>query len=124
MKRLDKALFFGTILLIMGLVWIMISPNVTALEWTLLLIGTVLGILAGFTQRWAIVRQKRGHVGRGKRVLWIVGTVIVLIVIKVALNILFPTPLATSENGIWLSVVVAVGGLLLGHSFYVRLRRV
>lgn len=53
--------------------------------------------------------------------LWIVGILIVFVALKVAMNILIPSYLATSGNGIWLSIVFVIGGLLLGRSFYFRL---
>lgn len=123
MRRIDKMFLFGTILLVIGIVWIIAMQSIPVLEWALLLTGIVLGILAGFVQRWAIIRQKRGHIGRVKRTVWVVGTVVILVTFKVALNILLPTPLATTGNGICLSIIVAIGGLLLGHSLYLRLHK-
>ncbi|WP_268627562.1 hypothetical protein [Paenibacillus alvei] len=73
--------------------------GIGAKEWTLLLSGTVLGIVAGMIQGWVLFLNKRGQMGSGKMKLWIVGTLIVFVALKVTINISFPSYLATSENG-------------------------
>lgn len=122
MKKLNKIFLIGLMLFITGIVWAFTMNGIGTIEWMLLLSGIVLGILAGMIQGWAVARQKQGKIGSGLRTLWVIGTIIVLIALKVLLNILIPSYLATSESGIWLSVVFALGGLLLGRSFYSRHR--
>lgn len=122
MKRLNRIFLIGTILLIFGLAWAFTMNDMGTIEWVLLLSGIVFGILAGLIQGWAISQKKQGKIGSGIGALWVIGTIIVLIAVKVSLNIVVPSSLATSEQGIWLSIVVAIGGLLLGRSLYSRLR--
>ncbi|MFB7142737.1 hypothetical protein ACFCYN_24385 [Gottfriedia sp. NPDC056225] len=118
MKRLDRSFLIGALLLIIGVVWAFMMSGVKGLEWLLLLSGIVLGILAGIVQGWAIARSKLEKIGRGKKTLWVIGTIIILVVLKVAINVSIPSYLATSQLGICLSIVFAVSGLLLGRSFY------
>ncbi|PEL14394.1 hypothetical protein [Bacillus sp. AFS017336] len=118
MKRLDRSFLIGALLLIIGVIWGFMMSGVKGIEWLLLLSGIVLGILAGIVQGWSIARSKLGKIGRGKKTLWVIGTILILVVLKVAINVLIPSYLATSQLGIWLSIVFAVSGLLLGRSFY------
>ncbi|TQR41184.1 hypothetical protein C7Y44_26335 [Paenibacillus popilliae] len=122
MKRLDSIFLVGLLLLIAGVVWAFTMNGIEAKEWILLLSGTVLGIVAGMIQGWVLFLNKRGQMGSGKMKLWIVGTLIVFVALKVTINISFPSYLATSESGTWVSIVFAIGGLLLGRSLYSRLR--
>lgn len=119
---MKKIFLIGLILLIVGIVWAFAMNGIGTLEWLLLLFGFVIGILAGVIQGWAIAREKRGLIGPGKRKLLLVGTIIVFIALKVSINVAVPSYIATSANGIWLSIVIAVDGLLLGRSLYSRLR--
>ncbi|KEQ21955.1 hypothetical protein [Paenibacillus tyrfis] len=122
MKGLDRTFFIGAMLLVIGVVWAFTMNGIGTKEWILLLSVTVLGIAAGVVQGRLIFLNKRGQIGSGKKTLWIVGILIVFVALKVAMNILIPSYLATSGNGIWLSIVFVIGGLLLGRSFYSRLR--
>lgn len=121
MKSFDRLLLIGSILIIVGIVWAFIMNGIGTLEWTLLLSGIVLGILAGMIQGWAVARKKRRIIGSGKMILWVIGAIVVLIAVKVAINVLIPSHLATTDNGIYLSIVFAIGGLLLGRSIYSHL---
>nr|WP_255654604.1 hypothetical protein [Cohnella sp. REN36] len=87
-------------------------------EWMLLLVGVVLGILAGMVQGWAIAQKEHGKIKSGMRIFYIVAVIIVLVALKVTLNIAFPSYIATSQIGTWLSIVFAIGGLLLGRAVY------
>ncbi|OZB95528.1 hypothetical protein CJP46_17170 [Paenibacillus sp. XY044] len=118
MKGLNRTLIIGSVLLIAGVVWGLTMNGIGMIEWILLLLGMMLGIVAGMIQGWVLLLNKRGQIGSGKRTFWIVGTLIVLVALKVTINIAFPTYIATSGSGIWLSVVFAVGGLLLGRSYF------
>ncbi|WP_136605033.1 hypothetical protein [Paenibacillus dokdonensis] len=120
MKRLDKILFIGLTLLIAGIVWAIATNSIGKIEWMLLLVVVVIGMLAGMIQGWAIAQKELGKIGSGKRVLYVVGTLIVFVVLKVTLNIMVPSYLATSQIGIWMSVVFAIGGLFLGRALYSR----
>lgn len=120
LKGINKFLLIGVILLIVGCIWAFVSNRIGLVEWLLLLSGILLGIFVGMVQRWAVNREKRGEMKRGIKTLWVTGTIIVLIFLKVTLNIVFPSYLATSMAGIWLSIIFAIGGLLLGHSIYYR----
>ncbi|MCM3270852.1 hypothetical protein [Paenibacillus elgii] len=122
MKGLDRTFLIGAMLLVIGVVWAFTLNGIGTKEWILLLAVTVLGIAAGVVQGRVIFLNKRGQIGSGKMKLWIVGTLIVFVALKVAMNMLIPSYLATSGNGIWLSIVFVIGGLLLGRSFYSRLR--
>lgn len=119
-KKSNQVFFIGALLLIAGIVWAIAMNRVGTTAWILLLVGVVIGILAGFIQGWAIRQQEQGKIGPGKRATYIVGAIVLLVAVKVALNILFPSYIATSQSGIWLSVVIAVGGLLLGRAWYDR----
>lgn len=121
MKSFDRLLLIGSILILVGIVWAFMMNGIGTLEWMLLLSGIVLGILAGMIQGWAVARKKRGNIGSGKMILWVVGAIIVLIAVKVAINVLIPSHLATTDSGIYLSIVYAIGGLLLGRSIYSHL---
>jgi hypothetical protein len=105
-------------MLILGGIWAYMMNKIGAIEWLLLLSGIILGMLTGGIQGWAIAREKRGEIGSGKKKLWVIGSIIILISLKVSLNILIPSYLALSESGIWLSILFAIGGLLLGRSLY------
>ncbi|WP_313731702.1 hypothetical protein [Cohnella nanjingensis] len=118
MKKWDKTFFIGSVLLVVGIVWAMTTNRIGTTEWMLLLVGVVLGILAGVVQGWAIAQKEQGKIKSGMRIFYIVGTVIVLVALKVTLNIAFPSYIATSQIGIWLSIVFAIGGLLLGRALY------
>ncbi|PUA38292.1 hypothetical protein C8Z91_15650 [Paenibacillus elgii] len=122
MKVLDRTFSIGAMLLVIGVVWAFTMDGIGTKEWILLLLVTVLGIVAGVVQGRLLFLNKRGQIGSGKMKLWIVGILIVFVALKVAMNILIPSYLATSGNGIWLSIVFVIGGLLLGRSFYSRLR--
>ncbi|MCM3294207.1 hypothetical protein M3661_29410 [Paenibacillus sp. MER 180] len=122
MKRLDSIFLVGLLLLIAGVVWALTMNGIGAKEWILLLSGTILGILAGVFQGWMLKLNKRGKIGSGMKIFGIVGAIILLVALKVTINISIPSYLATSESGIWVSVVYAIGGLLLGRSLYSRLR--
>lgn len=122
MKVLDRTFSIGAMLLVIGVVWAFMLNGIGTKEWILLLSVTVLGIVAGVVQGRLLFLNKRGQIGSGKMKLWIVGILIVFVALKVAMNILIPSYLATSGNGIWLSIVFVIGGLLLGRSFYSRLR--
>ncbi|WP_274649532.1 hypothetical protein [Paenibacillus humicola] len=115
-----KLFLIGAILLIAGAVWAITLNGIGILEWLLLLSGIVLGIFAGLLQGWVIRQKERGKIGSGKMTFGVTGIIIVLIVIKVILNLLIPSQLATSESGIYLSIVFAISGLMLGRSFYPR----
>ncbi|NEN85951.1 hypothetical protein [Paenibacillus elgii] len=121
MKVLDRTFSIGAMLLVIGVVWAFTMDGIGTKEWILLLLVTVLGIIAGVVQGRLLFLNKRGQIGSGKMKLWIVGILIVFVALKVAMNILIPSYLATSGNGIWLSIVFVIGGLLLGRSFYFRL---
>lgn len=121
MKGIDRTFLIGTLLLIVGVLWAFTMNAIGTKEWILLLSGTILGIIAGMVQGWVLFLNKRGQIGSRKKILWIVGTLIVFVALKVTINISIPSYLATSENGIWVSIVFAIGGLLLGRSFYSRL---
>ncbi|MEC0242360.1 hypothetical protein P4H66_21360 [Paenibacillus dokdonensis] len=120
MKRLDKIFSIGLMLLFVGVVWAIATNRVGKIEWMLLLVGVVIGMLAGMIQGWAIAQKELGKIGSGKRVLYVVGTLIVFVALKVTLNIMIPSYLATSQIGIWMSVVFAIGGLFLGRALYSR----
>jgi len=121
MKGLDRAFLIGAILLIIGFVWAFMMKGMGTLEWILLLAGMILGLLAGLFQGWTIARKNRGQIGPGRMKLYIVAVIVVFIALKVYINISIPSYLATSESGIYLSVVFAVSGLLLGRYSYSRL---
>ncbi|MFD4705613.1 hypothetical protein ACFWM3_12145 [Gottfriedia sp. NPDC058432] len=118
MKKLNTLFFIGVLMLILGGIWAYQMNKIGAIEWLLLLSGIIMGILTGIIQGWAITREKRGEIGSGKRKLWVIGSIIILISLKVSLNILIPSYLALSESGIWLSIIFAIGGLLLGRSLF------
>ncbi|WP_231506500.1 hypothetical protein [Paenibacillus sp. UNC451MF] len=120
--RLNKTFAVGIILILIGIAWGLLLVGIGMLEWLLLLSGIVLGIIAGLVQRWAIARQRLGLITSDKKRLWIIGVIVVLIVVKVAINVFIPSYLATSNSGIYLSIVYAVGGLLLGHALYLRFK--
>lgn len=120
--RLNKTFAVGIILILIGIAWGLLLVGIGMLEWLLLLSGIVLGIIAGLVQRWAITRQRLGLITPDKKRLWIIGVIVVLIVVKVAINVFIPSYLATSNSGIYLSIVYAVGGLLLGHALYLRFK--
>ncbi|MED1624868.1 hypothetical protein [Bacillus pseudomycoides] len=115
---LDKIFFIGTMLLIVGIVWSIATNSIGTTEWMLLLVGVVLGILAGMAQGWAIAQKEQGKIGMGKRNLYVVVTLIVFVALKVTLNITIPSYLAISQVGLWLSIIFAVGGLFLGRALY------
>ncbi|MFF2875554.1 hypothetical protein ACFVR2_04450 [Gottfriedia sp. NPDC057991] len=118
MKKFNTLFFIGILMLILGVIWAYKMNKIGAIEWLLLLSGIIFGILTGIIQGWAIAREKRGEIGSGKRKLWVIGSIIILISLKVSLNILIPSYLALSESGIWLSIIFAIGGLLLGRSLF------
>lgn len=120
MKKLDKIFFIGLMLLIFGVVWAIATNSIGKIEWMLLLVGVVIGILAGMIQGWAISQKELGKIGSGKRIFYVVGTLIVFVALKVTLNIMIPSYLATSQIGIWLSVMFAIGGLFLGRALYAQ----
>ncbi|WP_282942954.1 hypothetical protein [Paenibacillus sp. RC67] len=119
---MNKTFAVGIILILIGIAWGLLLVGIGMLEWLLLLSGIVLGIIAGLVQRWAITRQRLGLITPDKKRLWIIGVIVVLIVVKVAINVFIPSYLATSNSGIYLSIVYAVGGLLLGHALYLRFK--
>ncbi|NBD25111.1 hypothetical protein [Paenibacillus glycinis] len=121
MKRAGRTFLVGAVLLIVGFAWALTMNGLGTLEWALLLTGIALGVLAGTIQGWAVARKRRGTTGSGKMLLWVSGTIVSLIVVKVAINILIPSNLATEESGLYLSIVFAVGGLFLGRGAYSRL---
>jgi hypothetical protein len=118
--KVDKTFLVGALLLLGGIVWAVTTGRVGTTEWLLLLVGAGLGIAAGMVQGWAIARKKEGKAGSGKRILYVAGTLIVFVALKVALNIAFPSYLATSLIGTWLSIVIAVGGLFIGRAAYAQ----
>ncbi|MBB6731500.1 hypothetical protein [Cohnella zeiphila] len=122
MKGLGRTRLIGTVLLLAGVVWALTMKGIGTEEWFLLLSGTVLGVVAGMIQGWILLLRDRRQIGSGKMKLWITGILIVFIALKVTINMTIPSYLATSENGIWVSIVFAIGGLLIGRSFYSRLR--
>ncbi|UKS27957.1 hypothetical protein LOZ80_03120 [Paenibacillus sp. HWE-109] len=122
MKALSRIFLIGALLISVGVVWAFTMNAIGTKEWILLLLGTVLGIIAGMVQARVIFLNKRGQIGSGKMKLWIVGTLIVFVALKVTINISIPSYIATSESGIYLSIVLAIGGLLLGRSYYSHLR--
>ncbi|WP_018754264.1 hypothetical protein [Paenibacillus terrigena] len=121
MKGLGRIFLIGTLLLIVGVLWAFTMNGIGTKEWILLLSGTILGIIAGMVQGWVLNLNKRGKIGSGMKIFGIVGAIILLVALKVTINISIPSYLATSENGIWVSIVFAIGGLLLGRSYYSRL---
>jgi|GEM_PF-5931354 len=120
MKRSSQTWLIGALLLMAGIVWAIATNRVGTTAWILIAVGVVIGILAGIIQGWAIHQQERGKIGPGKRAAYIVGAIVLLVAVKVALNVMFPTYIATNQSGIWLSVVFAVGGLFLGRAWYGR----
>ncbi|MGG2065390.1 hypothetical protein [Bacillus sp. S14(2024)] len=62
---LDKTFFIGALLLIIGNVWSIATNSIGTTEWMLLLVGVVLGILAGMAQGWAITQKEQGKIGSG-----------------------------------------------------------
>ncbi|WP_231392042.1 MULTISPECIES: hypothetical protein [unclassified Paenibacillus] len=120
--RLNKTFVVGIILILIGIAWGLLLDGIGMREWLLLLSGIVLGIIAGLVQRWAVVRQRLGLITPDKKRLWIIGVIVVLVIVKVAINVFIPSYLATSNSGIYLSIVYAIGGLLLGHALYLRFK--
>ncbi|MFC5407649.1 hypothetical protein [Cohnella soli] len=121
MNGLNRMFLIGALLLIVGVVWAFTMNGIGAKEWSLLLVGTAMGIIGGIIQAKVIFLKNRGKIGSSKMKMWITGTILVFVAVKVALNTIIPTYLATNIDGIWVSIVFAVGGFLLGRSYYSRL---
>ena len=120
MKTSNKLLLIGAALIVVGfaLALIISLSDINALAWCLLIAGALLGILLGLFQRWVASLHKRGKMNHGIEIFLIVLAVVILIAFKVSLNIAFPTDFLKSTMGIVDAVLVAVGGLLMGHGIY------
>jgi len=114
---LNKNLRIGILLFIAVIVWSIFTSGIGTIEWTLLLSGTILGVLAGMAQGWATHRKKLGEIESIKMIIWWVGALIILIGLKIGMTLLIPSNLLTISNGIYLSILFAISGLFLGRSF-------
>lgn len=114
---LNKNLLIGIFLFIAVSLWSIFTNGIGAMEWTLLLSGTILGILAGMVQGWATRRKKLGEINSIKMILWWIGALIILIGVKIGMTLLIPSNLLTISNGMYLNILFAISGLFLGRSF-------
>ncbi|MFD0716953.1 hypothetical protein [Paenibacillus sp. GCM10027626] len=124
MKGLDRIFLIGAMLLVVGVAWALTINDIGTKEWILLLSIIVLGFIAGLIQGRAILLHKRDKMGEGKMKFWIVGTLIVFVALKVAMNIVIPSYIANDGIGILVSIIFVIGGLFIGRSFYSRLHPV
>lgn len=122
-KGLDRVIIIGTLLLIIGIVFAFMVSDIGIKEWTLLLLITVLGFVAGVIQGRVVFLNKIKKMSKGKMKFWIVGVLIVFVALKVSMNIFIPSYISTDGKGILLSIVFVIGGLFIGRSFYSRLHR-